>query len=385
MVRGLEWLRKNYLWVAIPVGGVAYVLIALFITWELPGLADQRLTRLADIMEAGDAAEIRNIAYAVGALLGALAILATIPFQLIKTWMNERAARTDEAGQITDRINKAVEQLGAEKTVKDADGERTEPNLEVRLGGIYALERIAQDSLRDHIQVMEILTAYIRHNAPTKGQPTREEGEDRDSFLKRIEGPRIDIEAAIRVIGRRSVRQIEAELRRRTPYRPDLCRCCLRKANFLGSETNFACILFQDCLLERVNFSAVHSSGTIFIGSNLEFSEFLGTNLKDAIFTHVKTFKTNFSASALIDASLGGENVKGISLHRSSVVGANIWGSHIRQRHLDEAFGDINTRIPKELKRPKHWDVSGDPEVAKKAYRAWMRSHVSSNGTKDNA
>ena len=39
------------------------------------------------------------------------------------------------------------------------------PNLEVRIGAIYALERIAQDSLRDHIQIMEILCAYIRENS----------------------------------------------------------------------------------------------------------------------------------------------------------------------------------------------------------------------------
>jgi hypothetical protein len=45
------------------------------------------------------------------------------------------------------------------------------PNIEVRLGAILALERIAQDSTatdegRDHVRVMEILCAYIRENAP---------------------------------------------------------------------------------------------------------------------------------------------------------------------------------------------------------------------------
>jgi hypothetical protein len=44
--------------------------------------------------------------------------------------------------------------------------EETVPNLEVRLGTIYALERIAEDSERDHIPIMETLCAYIRQNAP---------------------------------------------------------------------------------------------------------------------------------------------------------------------------------------------------------------------------
>lgn len=37
------------------------------------------------------------------------------------------------------------------------------------LSGIYALERIAQDSKKDHWPIMEILTAYVRENAQWKG------------------------------------------------------------------------------------------------------------------------------------------------------------------------------------------------------------------------
>jgi hypothetical protein len=37
--------------------------------------------------------------------------------------------------------------------------------MEVRLGGIYALERIARDSARDHWPIMEILTAYLQTHA----------------------------------------------------------------------------------------------------------------------------------------------------------------------------------------------------------------------------
>jgi hypothetical protein len=62
-------------------------------------------------------------------------------------------ARAYRTGQITERFTKAIEQLGEE----DEDGE---PRLEIRLGGIYALERIARDSVQDYGQIMEILTAY---------------------------------------------------------------------------------------------------------------------------------------------------------------------------------------------------------------------------------
>ena len=59
---------------------------------------------------------------------------------------------------MTDRYTKAIEQLGSDK-------------LDVRIGGIYALERIARDSARDHPTVMEVLTAFIREHSREQWPP----------------------------------------------------------------------------------------------------------------------------------------------------------------------------------------------------------------------
>ena len=67
-------------------------------------------------------------------------------------------------GTITERYTRAIEQLGHEK-------------LDVRLGGIYALERIARNPLPDRITVGKVLTAYLRTHSPwppvPPQQPTR--------------------------------------------------------------------------------------------------------------------------------------------------------------------------------------------------------------------
>jgi hypothetical protein len=81
-------------------------------------------------------------------------------------------ADTAREGQYTDLFTRAVEQLGATREVKryvdvddGAGGKRreqcneTEPNLEVRLGAIYALDRVARDSERDHWPIMQVLCA----------------------------------------------------------------------------------------------------------------------------------------------------------------------------------------------------------------------------------
>ena len=39
-------------------------------------------------------------------------------------------------------------------------------HLDVRLGGIYAIERIARDSPADRAAIGEVLTAFIRSHAP---------------------------------------------------------------------------------------------------------------------------------------------------------------------------------------------------------------------------
>jgi hypothetical protein len=48
----------------------------------------------------------------------------------------------------------------------------------VRLGGIYALERIARDSESDHWAVMEVLTAFVREQPPAQTMsPDKSSGE----------------------------------------------------------------------------------------------------------------------------------------------------------------------------------------------------------------
>ena len=112
---------------------------------------------------------LRQIILAIPVLIAALAGLIALPMTLIRLHYTRRQTLAEEEGLIPDRINAAVLGLGAEKTVKDAVNgqvlERTEPNIEVRIGAILALERIAKNNLDVHVQIMELLGTYIRENA----------------------------------------------------------------------------------------------------------------------------------------------------------------------------------------------------------------------------
>ena len=119
--------------------------------------------------------------------------LLTTPFLVWRLIVGHWAARAAQAqarnAQTQTRVaqetarntlfTKAIEQLGATReektkvTTKDANGvtiSSTEenairPNTEVRLGAIYALEKLARDDLEMHWPIMETLYAYIRENA----------------------------------------------------------------------------------------------------------------------------------------------------------------------------------------------------------------------------
>ncbi len=202
--------------IEIPLGPeVAAALLALAVlfalaVWSglLPGLLSERMTRgwgragaggrallgaigafwfvlLLLAVAAGIAGALALIADPAAGGLGLGALLVALlgaPFLIWGIVIRQTTLDYQREGHITDRIAKAVEQLGTEKTVKvPAEGggtaERSEPNIEVRLGAILALERIAQDSTRldngrDHVRVMEILCAYVRENAP--GSTARE-------------------------------------------------------------------------------------------------------------------------------------------------------------------------------------------------------------------
>ena len=69
----------------------------------------------------------------------------------------------------------AIEHLGSDK-------------IEIRLGGIYALARIAQDSPRDHWPIMQVLCAFVK-NSTAKINSSQ---------------PSSDVQAILDVLGARS-------------------------------------------------------------------------------------------------------------------------------------------------------------------------------------
>jgi hypothetical protein len=205
-------------------------------------------------------------------------------FALLALYLTFRRVKVAEQGHITDRYTKAIEQLGAMKA-------ENRPNVEVRLGAIYALERIAQDSPRDHWTIMEVLTAYVRQNAP-KPLNTPTKTQNRDAIAK---GPATEIQAILDVLGRRH-RDLWRERKRQ---RLDLRYCDLRGAKFYRAN------------MERALFIGSNMEGAVFFWANMAGAYFDGTVLEGARLAWAQLEEANFHGARLGGVDFYGAEMEG--------------------------------------------------------------------------
>jgi hypothetical protein len=116
----------------------------------------------------------------VTALPGLAAVIALM-FSYLAVQATGTQLQITEQSQITDRYNNAITNLGSASTV-------------TRLGCIYALQRIMQDSSRDQSTVIAVLCGYIRDQAPASTTGPRSSTPSH---------PGTDVQAALTVIGSR--------------------------------------------------------------------------------------------------------------------------------------------------------------------------------------
>jgi hypothetical protein len=148
---------------------------------------------------------------------------------------------------MTERFAQAIEQLGSE-------------SLEVRLGGIYSLERTAQEERNYHWPIMEVLTSYVRRHAAW--EPGTESDENPPA------SPKPDIQAILDVIGRRSEHHRTDETVESGTI--DLRATDLRGASLRGAH------------LERASLWAVHLERADLGGAYLGGADLGGANLREA-------------------------------------------------------------------------------------------------------
>lgn len=244
--------------------------------------------------------------------------------------------------QVTDRYYKAVEQLG-----KAGD-----ENMAIRIGGIYALERIARDSPRDHWTVMEVLCAYVRMHAPAVDCDKVPAERAIDAKVLKMGGlqvrpgpPPADIQTILTVLGRRDVSH-ESPQNRLDLRATDLRGARLGGANLQRAQLDDAHLEYaqlQGARLDRASLAKTHFEVADLSGASLQRAYLLDVYLEGADLSDVSFRGADLTYAHLQRARLVSMDVQGASLAGANLTDADLGGwLHVTAEQVAEAVVQLD-------------------------------------------
>jgi uncharacterized protein YjbI with pentapeptide repeats len=316
---------------------------------------------------------------AISPLVTLLAGLAVAWVALLRHFAQTQA---DRQRHITESYSKAIEQLGSGQ-------------IEVRLGGIYSLERISRESLDDYWTIIETLTAFVRERSRHTEAERIERVSQRAYFLwleagrpegradffwaKALEGGEfrerspMDIAAVLTVVRRRSERGRKREIA--NDWHLDLTDAILKRATLCGWHLER--FYLDGAHLEHADLRKAHLEGANLFGARLERASLVEANLEGAKLygAHLEGARLNASNLKRADfqfAHLEGADLRhGLQSKQTDLEGTNLDNAHLDNARLEradlreavglsesqlmKAFGNASTRLPEGIARPSHW------------------------------
>lgn len=245
--------------------------------------------------------------------LPGLAALAALLFTWMQVSQAGRELRIVEQGQITTRYNAAINNLGSS-------------SVDVRLGGIYALERLMRDSSRDHPTVVSVLAAFVRQHAPARAKVAVTDvirpGADIDAVMNVLAERRLDRDQAL------VLDLSKADLSGWKPARPyDNTGAQLREADLTGS--NLIGTDLSDANLRQATLDEADLRGALLGSADLRDAALFKANLRDASLSYANATAAYFcydltAGESTPCADMTATDFVGTNLTRASLNGANL-------------------------------------------------------------
>ena len=236
-----RFLKSSTVW--FTVSAIAVLALGLWLTWKYWGWLHPD-----DPTNVSKSETLRNAGILIG---GVLALV----FAWWRAWVAERQSKAaqEQAANAQRQADIAQQTLLNERYQRGAEmlGNRV---LSVRMGGIYALQRLAEEHPNEyHVQVMDLFCAFVRH--PTYDGQMNLIGEGKEQPY----APRPDVSAVLEAIRNRADYRIQLE----------------RKSNF---QLNL-----QDADLHQLSLANADLSGANLLGVNLSYSSLQRSILSNAL------------------------------------------------------------------------------------------------------
>ena len=312
-IKALAWIRErgnSRRWVLLACGAAALILLLVMVLVTIPNALVEHPRLVAPAEQHKALSDARTNVVALIVALGALGGLA----YTIRTY------GLSVSGQVTERYSKAVEQLGDQRTF-------------VRLGGVFALQRLINDSRIDQPMIVEVLASFVRTRAARTAagsgsmSVSQAAGPASPARAARVR-PDEDVQAALTVILRRRSRPNELPI---DLHGTDLSGARLERADFSGAD-------LRNCVLRDARFN-----GCTLTEVKLNASDCFGASFVDAVLPGAFLIKTILDHAALVDADLQGAKLIDATLNEAVMQGAKLGGADLSGADLDSAQMFSNT------------------------------------------
>ncbi len=271
---------------------------------------------------------------------------------------------------ITERFTRSIEQLGNKEET-------------IRIGGIYALERIANDSPRDGWTIMEVLSSFVRGKQNIKGQDVSQLPiirTDSQAALTAINRRQTNLEKDSQYLDLSLTNLHEANLVGANLDRVKLNNSILTKADLRGANLSFANLSnanlseanLTQAKLDRANLIQANLSNTNLSEANLNEANLNKADLSDAILdgailTNASLGNTNLSSAILIGANLRGATLSKANLSKADLSGADLYQVNLAGANLNKTdLRKVRNLDITQIKQAQNWILAiYDAEIDK--------------------
>ncbi|WP_085244689.1 pentapeptide repeat-containing protein [Mycobacterium paraense] len=247
--------------------------------------------------------------------------------------LSEQTLQANTRQQASDRYSKAIEHLGSD-------------NLDVRLGGIYALDTLATDTPTEHQDVYNVLTSFVRGHAAVgtgacaDSNPVAAVANSPTPLGARTAltaaattdpRPSEDIQTVIYVVGRRDRTHDAAN------ESVDFSHTCLRGASFLAeTAADYSDVSMNSSDLRGANLGLARLENVYLYGATLDDALIVGSKLRGARLSYAHLWRAGLSGTDLRGAHLANADLTKANLCDANLSGADLGGANL----TDVLYGD---------------------------------------------
>ncbi len=260
---------------------------------------------------------------------------------------------------LTEIKNNIAEKSHITSTFTAAIAQLEDKELSIRLGGIYALKKIAEDNPKDYKEVIgNTLQAFIRStskyeeddkNSELKQEPVEDSTDDNVDKKELIKLVKEDIAAALTSI--LSLKIIGLDLRYTHLIRANLSQANLSKANLSWaylSEANLSYAYLSEADLSMASLSMANLWRANLWRADLRGANLRGANLSRAILIEADLRYADLREAVLMGANLNEARFPRANVSLSQITSAKTYKGVILDEDLQKELDDWIKNNPKD-------------------------------------